>query len=73
MAAVTYTQCRLRRLGAVHVAWIPKSFAVLGKRVVIDEYEGTWTVEACFETWSRERLDAQRGESRDFRGVLGRV
>lgn len=43
----TYNQCRLHHYHdngfTVKIAWIPTKFAVLGKRIVIDDKE--WVVE----------------------------
>lgn len=44
----TVVQCDLRDGDRLYVAWIPKRFAVKGKRLAIDGMPGDWVVAALY-------------------------
>ena len=46
----TVVQCEMRAGDRVHVAWIPKRFAVKGKVLRIDPIEGDLTVTAIYSS-----------------------
>jgi hypothetical protein len=79
-----YRQCRLvKNVGKgqhVHTAWIPNTFAKVGKVISLRMAQGSvlsfegwdsgWTVEAVYGSRSFEELDAQRSAHKQFERVL---
>jgi hypothetical protein len=39
---VDYIQCSLKKKDSHHMAWIPETFAVIGKFIKIKRDDGTW-------------------------------
>lgn len=65
-----YTQCRFLStdeasalVSLYHVAWIPSQFAVIGKRLFIEDMPGIWEVIERYETKEKEYVEAR---SRDY-------
>lgn len=50
-----YTQCLLKRNGSYKVAWIPSTFAKIGKYIKINELDG-WQVIQMWSTHSEEMV-----------------
>jgi hypothetical protein len=59
----TMVQCELHAGDRIHTAWIPKRFAVKGKRLIIDTMPGDWTV---FATYATMELSEAHERSQDY-------
>jgi hypothetical protein len=62
-----YRQCELRRRNTVQVAWIPESFAGLGKYLRLGGEDG-WLVTAVYRGGG---VGVHCDDNRDFRALFG--
>lgn len=66
-----YIQCDMKNeTWHIHTAWIPKRFAKVNKKILIDSLPGLWTVMACWE--SREASYVEE-LSRDYKHTYASI